>query len=99
MFATDFFRAIIAREPLSFSRELNLLNLDFALVQTSHSSIFAIEKFCNFLESWPLGFDEEKPDTQDFDDQDDNIYKLKLPLQMLQADRVDVSGMVSKLAH
>lgn len=37
-----------------------------------------------------FGLDEQEPDAQDFDDQNNDIYEVELPMDPLQADGIDV---------
>jgi hypothetical protein len=87
------------QHPSSLPGKLDLLNRNFALVDTSHGSIFPVEKFCNFLERWSLGFNEQEPDAQYLDHQNDDIHKIEFPLQVLETDRIYVSATKSTLLN
>lgn len=61
-----------------------------AIFDDTNSCSGAIEQDCDFLQRRPLGFDEQKPDANDFNDQDDNVYEVEFPGQRRKSDRVDV---------
>lgn len=56
----------------------------------NQSSLVSIEDFGEFFQSATFGFDVELPDDEKFNDQPDAVYKIVLPANSVQSDRVDV---------
>lgn len=61
-----------------------------SLCLDSSNRLFTIQQHRHLLERPTLRLDEKEPDAQHFDDENDNVNKVELPVDTLQADRVDV---------
>jgi hypothetical protein len=54
--------------------------------------LLIFEQECKFLEGSVGGFGEEEPDKDDLVDKEDAVYDKPLPLDVVEADRVDEGG-------
>lgn len=59
-------------------------------VATCNISVIAVENPSNLFQSRAFSFNKDKPYAEAFDDQNDNVDEVELPLGALESDGVDI---------
>lgn len=69
----------------------------FDVAPICHHCVTTIEDDRNLLKRRPTSLGKQEEDAQAFDDENDNVHKVELPLQCLKTDGVYVSRARSAL--